>query len=170
MWCHVALTACFYFSVGDVSVAGSGTPIKPSHGHTVNLMCTVTAPDVFDKWDNELYTSSIKDDPNLEFTESGNNHNIRIKSMNVYLAGVWTCYSTQGNNDSIIVDVARKSWGLLYIVFLFCLLDNSGESSNNHSIGIILVLAVQCDMVLRFLGELIYDGNTLTNLKLIFQI
>ncbi len=79
-----------------------------AHNQGYTLKCRVTAPDSFDRWSNPLYKSSIQNDPNLQYTETGNEHDLRIVSMNVLFAGIWTCYSQQGKNDSVTLTFARK--------------------------------------------------------------
>jgi hypothetical protein len=98
----------FYFSACDVTISNPEKSVRLGNGKSYTLRCLITAPDVFDRWSNPQYTSSIQSDPSLTFTKTGNEHDLNIKSMNVFIAGVWTCYSKQGNNDSIELKVTSK--------------------------------------------------------------
>ncbi len=79
-----------------------------THGQGYLLRCVVTAPDVFDRWSNPLYKSSIQYDSNLQYTNTGDEYDLQIVSMNAFFAGVWTCYSKQGRRDNVALTFARK--------------------------------------------------------------
>ena len=96
-----------FFSACDVEVANPDSK-ELTHGQGYTLKCKVTAPDTFDRWSNPLYKSSIQSDPELRYTDTGGTHDLEIVSMNVFFAGVWTCYSQQGKNDSVTLTFARK--------------------------------------------------------------
>ncbi len=79
-----------------------------TYGQSFTLRCVVTAPDVFDRWSNPLYKNSLQNDSNLQYTNTGDEHDLQIVSMNVFIAGVWTCYSKQGKNDTVILTFGSK--------------------------------------------------------------
>ena len=91
-----------------MSVTRSKQSVPLNHNQGFTLRCTVTAPDTFDKWSNPLYTSSIHNDSNIQYTKSGDEHDLQIVSMKLVIAGKWTCSSKQGNSDYITIEVTRK--------------------------------------------------------------
>ncbi|XP_046853940.1 hemicentin-1-like isoform X2 [Xenia sp. Carnegie-2017] len=100
LWMLISHAAC------DVKVDFSGNRVSLSNGQKYTLACSVTPPDVFDNWRNPLLKIPIQNNPSLEYVKTGNKHKIEIKSMNVFIAGEWTCYSKQNKSDYIVLTFA----------------------------------------------------------------
>jgi hypothetical protein len=101
------INALLSFSACDVTILNPEDSKPTVNGQGVTLRCKVTSPDVFDRWSNPLYKSSIQSDPNVNHRINGDEHDLIIVSMNVLLAGVWTCHS-QNNSDDITLTFSRK--------------------------------------------------------------
>ena len=117
---HIA-TLFIYYScclACDVDIAAPG-PIRLSHGRSYTLRCKVTAPDTFDRWDNPAIKIPVKDDPNLVDEQNGDEHDVKITSMNFFLSGVWTCYSKQGKSDNITLLITRKCMNISLVTSNF---------------------------------------------------
>ncbi|CAB3997058.1 neural cell adhesion molecule 1-like isoform X1 [Paramuricea clavata] len=89
------------YAACDVTISNPEKSVRLGNAQSYKIRCLITAPDVFDRFSNPQYTSSIQSDPSLTYATTGNEHDLDIKSMNVFIAGVWTCYSKQGNSDNI---------------------------------------------------------------------
>ena len=97
--------------------------LTPSQSYT--LRCTITPPDTFDRWDNPALKTSIQNDSNLAYETDGNQYDLKISSMNFFLAGVWACYSKEGNSDNVTIHIARKYLSREFVALYILLNENA---------------------------------------------